>query len=328
MEKKRIEYIDHLRGLALMGVVWFHTAHPAFLDFSWRIPLFFFISGIFFRPYEPKVFFKKKINQLLVPTVFFYVLYCLFYVAMWFGKFRSFTEFNPHMLIDVVDLYSGSESFTMNPPLWFIFALLDIQLVMYCLLKLTSNRLIILFVAVAASVIGVKWFYQVPSPFMISRSTPYFIYFALGFVMGMPVLNVIDQGKGREYRLLLVLSMLFFMGSIIGIYALGLNDSGSFGILYYMAVISFIILLIYVMQKVYKYRICAPFDFYGKNTFVLLGIHEMVLTIMLLCVNHFFDGNSLWLGIVQVVITLCIAYPITLLCNKYIPHLVGKRDLL
>jgi hypothetical protein len=25
---------------------------------------------------------------------------------------------------------------------------------------------------------------------------------------------------------------------------------------------------------------------------------------------------------------LCIAYPITLWCNKYIPHLVGKRDLL
>ena len=54
----------------------------------------------------------------------------------------------------------------------------------------------------------------------------------------------------------------------------------------------FIALLINEMQETYGFQICAPIDFYGKNTFVLLGIHEMVFTITLLCVKHF-----LWQGI-------------------------------
>ena len=216
----------------------------------------------------------------------------------------------------------------MNPPLWFIFALLDIQLVMYGLLKLTSNRLVILFVALLISVVGALWFYQIATPFMISRSTPYFIYFALGYVLGMPLLNIIDKGKGKGYLTLLALSLITFISSMIAIYTYGLNSDNLFDVLNYVAVLSFLVLLIFMMQKVYKFRICAPLDFYGRNTFVLLGIHEMILTITLLCVNHFIGSNDIWLGIVQVIFTLCIAYPITLWCNKYIPHLVGKRDLL
>lgn len=60
MEKKRIEFVDHLRGLALIGVVWFHTAHPAFLDFSWRIPLFFSYQEYFSVHMSPKFSLKRK----------------------------------------------------------------------------------------------------------------------------------------------------------------------------------------------------------------------------------------------------------------------------
>ena len=328
MEKKRIEYIDHLRGLALIGVVWFHTAHPAFLDFSWRIPLFFFISGVFFRPYSPKVFFKKKFNQLLVPTIFFYLLYCLFYIALWAGKNHGLVGFDYRALFDVFGLYSGSESFTMNPPLWFIFALLDIQLVMYGLSKLTSNKWLLLLVALVISISGVLWLYRIPTPFMISRSTPYFIYFTLGYVLGMPLLRIIDQGTGRSYWVLLGFDLMVFLASIVAIYVFGNVSDGQFGILDYTAILSFIVLLIFLMQRLYRYKICAPFHFYGKNTFVLLGIHEILLTMMLLVVNHLFGSNSIWLGLVQVVLVIGITYPITLLCNKYIPKLIGKRDLL
>lgn len=48
MEKKRIEYIDLLKGFSIILVVWFHTAHPAVIDYSFRMPLFFLASSIFF----------------------------------------------------------------------------------------------------------------------------------------------------------------------------------------------------------------------------------------------------------------------------------------
>lgn len=87
----------------------------------------------------------------------------------------------------------------------------------------------------------------------------------------------------------------------------------------------FIALLINEMQETYGFQICAPIDFYGKNTFVLLGIHEMVFTITLLCVKHFLWQLSLGrnhLGYIM----LCITFPVTSWCNKQIPSLVGERD--
>jgi len=327
MEKKRIEFVDHLRGLALIGVVWFHTAHPAFLDFSWRIPLFFFISGIFFRPYEPKVFIKKKINQLIVPTMFFYVLYCLYYLALWIGKNHGLSGFDYRELFGIFGLYSGSEAFIINPPLWFIFALLDIQFVMYALVKLIHQKWAIFIISLVISIIGVLWLYHLPTPFMISRSTPYFIYFALGYLCGMPLLRIIDKGHGRDYWILLGLSTLAFLFSIIAIYVYGNISDGQFGVLDYMAILSFIIILVFLMQKLYRYKICDVFNFFGRNTFVLLGVHEMLLTIMLIGVNHIFGENNLLLGIIQVILVLCITYPLTLWCNKYIPKFIGKQDL-
>lgn len=327
MEKKRIEFIDHLRGVALIGVVWFHTAHPAFWNFSWRIPLFFFISGIFFRPYEPKVFIKKKINQLIVPTIFFYLLYCLFYLALYVDKYHSLLGFDYRLLFGLFGIYSGSESFAMNQPLWFIFALLDIQFIMYVLLKLIHNKWIVAIISLATSILGVLWLYHLPTPFMISRSTPYFIYFALGFFCGMPLLKIIDKGCGHDYWILLGLSISVFLITIISIYYFGNKTEGQFGVLDYLAILSFIILLLFLMQRLYRYKICNPFNFFGKNTFVLLGIHDMLLTILLIGVNHLFGANNQFLGILQVILVLCITYPLTLWCNKHIPKLIGKQEL-
>ena len=69
------------------------------------------------------------------------------------------------------------------------------------------------------------------------------------------------------------------------------------------------------------------FHFFGENTFVLLGIHDMVLTILLISVEHLGWQPNQILGIIMVCITLGVAYPLTLFFNKYLPSLVGKKDL-
>lgn len=67
---RRVDYIDYLKGLSIIWVVWFHTVHPWFVDFSFRMPLFFLASGIFFKIVDIKTYVQKKTNQLLVPFVF------------------------------------------------------------------------------------------------------------------------------------------------------------------------------------------------------------------------------------------------------------------
>ena len=322
MTKKRIDFVDHLRGLALIGVVWFHTEHPAFLDFSFRIPLFFLISGIFFRPYPLKTFVKKKVDQLLIPTLFFYLVYFLWYLGLYAAKYHSISGFNWSCLWEVFGLYHGTGGFTINPPLWFIFALLWLQVISWVLLKLWNNKVFFFLVALGVTVAGCLGLYEVDTPLMLSRSTIYFIYFALGYVAGTELLHVVDAGRGAAFWGLLAGAAVVFGVSIYVVYGLGYTNV--MNPVYYVAVIALVVLLMYLMKATHRMLIMQPFNFFGQNTFVLLGLHEMILTMMLIGVQHVLGENTIWLGIAQVVATLLIVWPITLWCNRRIPRLVGK----
>jgi len=57
-KKKRIEWIDIAKGICIFLVVWGHSGdNPFGMVMSWfRIPLFFFLSGILFKPIDKENF--------------------------------------------------------------------------------------------------------------------------------------------------------------------------------------------------------------------------------------------------------------------------------
>ena len=80
--KQRIEYIDLAKGFCIVLVVLVHIA--AFYTYqlpggdffkAFRMPLYFFLSGCFFKAYRGfSDFAKRKVNKLLIPYLFWYVL--------------------------------------------------------------------------------------------------------------------------------------------------------------------------------------------------------------------------------------------------------------
>ena len=77
--KPRIEWIDTAKGICILLVVYSHVYmgdHPALLHFQdyFRMPLYFLLSGLFFKTYNNfHNFFIKKTNKLLIPFVFAYI---------------------------------------------------------------------------------------------------------------------------------------------------------------------------------------------------------------------------------------------------------------
>lgn len=74
----RVEWIDTAKGICILLVVLHHCSqmmHEPYLFsrdvLTFRMPLYFILSGLFFKYYSPKVFFVKKTNKLLAPYVFF-----------------------------------------------------------------------------------------------------------------------------------------------------------------------------------------------------------------------------------------------------------------
>lgn len=79
--KNRIQYVDLAKGFGIMVVVVYHIFYhlhnmPAINVISiFMLPLFFFLSGLFFKEYDGfSEFLVKKINTLLIPFAFFYLI--------------------------------------------------------------------------------------------------------------------------------------------------------------------------------------------------------------------------------------------------------------
>ena len=71
--KNRVEWIDFMKGFAILELVVYH-----FYVLPWMVSpvaIFFFLSGIFFSDAKPfGKFVKQKAKALMVPFLFFYIL--------------------------------------------------------------------------------------------------------------------------------------------------------------------------------------------------------------------------------------------------------------
>ena len=93
---KRIHYIDIAKGIGILLVVLGHNDlnayHPMLHRFiyAFHMPLFFFLSGIFFNPERPfKTLVKKRFEGLIKPLIF--IILFIYGVFFFFGKMSLVT---------------------------------------------------------------------------------------------------------------------------------------------------------------------------------------------------------------------------------------------
>ena len=150
MNQKRIEYIDLAKGLCITLVVFYHfftilhDTPPFIRSLSvFRMPLYFFLSGLFFKEYEGFIgFFLRKVNKLLIPFAFFYLVTSFALPNILHSVF-GFTVRNTESLgISGLWAFVTYEDFSNNP-IWFLWVLFLVNIYFYVVLvpvkKLTSK---------------------------------------------------------------------------------------------------------------------------------------------------------------------------------------------
>lgn len=139
---ERIEYIDLAKGFCILLVVLRHTANFTGYDFiydydifqSCRMPLYYFLSGLFFKRYEGfGGFIKRKVNKLLVPFLFFYLVFAcaLPYLSSKFG-WHLYGDFNCG--INIFNSLFIDTYIWFNSPIWFLLSLFWINVICYPLI--------------------------------------------------------------------------------------------------------------------------------------------------------------------------------------------------
>ena len=320
---KRINYIDTLKGICVMWIVWYHTTHPNFVNYPFFNITLFFVSGILYKPYKWNVFWRKKVNQLIMPFCFFYILYYLFLLAINYIKYHSINNI-VHTITDIFKLYTGNEAFTVNYPLWFICAILCMQLIMYAIEKIIKTKIPILLIALIISFIGYFYIQWIPTLFMFGRSLPYFIYFTIGYLAKNFILCE-DKLTINRNRIILISIFSLILSLLIQFkithqIILFISDTIEF------TAIS--ILLVYFSQAIQHTYFSHIFTYFGIYSLIVLGLHDMYLTIFLILIQNTFGEMNILYGICNLTLTCILLYPSIYFLNKHLPYLVAKKDFL
>ncbi len=322
--KQRIEYIDWLKGLSIICVVWFHLPHPEWLDFSFRMPLFFLLSGIFFKTVPFRTYCARKTRQLLIPFIFFY----LFYFGYMFLEYRYSPthpdqELTGEMFWDLFNTHSGFTNQLVNPPLWFICALINLQLLLYLLVRTLRRRTLIMCAALCISAAGILWVEQTPTYLMFGRSLRYLGYYTFGHLYGKQLLGWIEHSSRYRLRILAVCTLA--MG--IALYHAIMQELPGHEVGCYLFNAALVVALIILFRYVSRVPALRFFHFFGRNSYAVLGLHYIIVQ---WCYIYLFMAglnlepvHGLWM----LPLTLGLLVPVIRLMNRYTPELVGKQRL-
>lgn len=138
--KQRIGYMDIAKGICIMLIVLFHiwtnSGKINTIVISFHVPLFFFISGAFFKMYDNfGIFIKKKINTILIPYIIFYLLFRFAYSIVMLNIFGQEAP-NPNW--NHLWLWFHGEG--VGGPIWFLRCLFWINLYYYAIVSVCKNN--------------------------------------------------------------------------------------------------------------------------------------------------------------------------------------------
>lgn len=142
-EVERVKWIDILKGLGILTVVWGHSGNPnSFYMFWFHMPLFFLVSGYLynFKPQKPwGSYVVRKAKHLLIPYIFYLVLLTLLMAGMiiWRGQaLGAFLNENWKAF-----LLGGSLLEGVYATFWFTTCLFVTQITYDCLCRKVPSKL-------------------------------------------------------------------------------------------------------------------------------------------------------------------------------------------
>lgn len=311
---KRVDYIDVIKGIAIFGVVWRHTACPSWLTLNF---IFFLFGGFFFKRKPLKTFLYEKIRYILIPFVFFYNMSYLFRIGMFYWNNGSMDSFHWGCLLNVFKISSQTDYLFVNIPLWFLLCFFTIQILYYFISYI--DKRIILIIAIF-SLCFKDFLLSIPTPFMINASIHYLGFFALGNLVGKPWIERLRDNRFRKISLIISL----FLFGVLFIPLDGLD-----GIVLNIAKQVKLLMTFFIIMSVSSWfnekRYLSLVRFYGENSLIILGLHALPLELLKWKTLVHFGKCTPFMGLIQSIIVMAVMYAVILFCNKYIPFFVGKK---
>lgn len=336
---KRIEYIDLAKGFCILLVVLSHILafYRTSLPYDsvlkcFRMPLYFFLSGVFFKQYENLWgFVKRKINKLLIPFVFFYVMMGLLLPALLYKMGIKILMYHPSYTLWQAIKDSIVHEVFPDTAIWFLLCLLEVNLMFY-VIYLVAKRIrwhmtyVIAILSVACGLVGMLLSYHRINLYCYTdtalTSLP---FFAMGYIMNRKT-RVLHKGW-RYDRYLWVIVLLCIPVLLWLAYPLDYR-SNYFAGCYLTAHLCG---AVGTMMTIFLAKIVGHIPvitYWGRYSIMILCTHQIVYQLLDLLLRQIFVHRC-WLRT-----TICFAATMAMyvilipLMRKYMPHVTAQKNVI
>ena len=329
--KKHIDYIDLAKGLCILSVLWYHTNY-SLLDNqfelalrSYRMPFYYFLSGLFFKMYGGfGDFVVKKINKLIVPFTFFYLIsYCFGAICGYLGFYEKGIMGDPFHWTLIFDVLVN-EKLVFNGPIWFFICLFNVNIIFYSLRLLSGGNDKLLGILVVIT--GTAGFFinnsnfdlpvQIDLPYywdIALRETP---FFAMGYFLRTytPFLSI---SRYDRYSLLLLP-----VGAVV-IYMLAPADLyENFFMFYGLGAVGIVMMM--VISK--NIKSLPVITYIGKYSLIILGTHVFLILPIRFIASNLIAGPG-YVLLPWVLVIIC-SIPVIWFMKRYFPWFTAQKDLI
>lgn len=319
----RLDFIDLAKGICIILVIILHTLNAEIPNTAaLRMPLYFFVSGLFFRTYDsPRIFLLKKINNLIVPFLFWQLFTCLtlFIVGLLFNHELSF---------QIVSNIKSNKFYNENWALWFLTCLFLSGLIFYIIKQSLNEKCLLLTVVLIGFV-----------SYIFSQIGYNKLYILNGSLIALPLIymgyiiqkyygqdNLKKTTKGSKIFLgasLIILSYAIYI--LIGNFSPDISNNIFIGnpIIAYLNSLLFIGGTICICSSICWLPIIS---YFGRYSIIVLCCHHLFQRILNEIIPYFHGHELRPIYIFPIVLLLCwVTIP---LCRRFIPQFVAQKPLI
>lgn len=330
-EKRRIDWIDTAKGIGIILVVMQHTA----LDYAWigkwintfHMPLFFFLSGFFFRPGKVGgfgAFAAKKSRSLLLPYFAFAALSYLYFILRYsFGDSDYYRDLNVLQVLAGIAYSAGiREWMDFNLPLWFLTCLFVTEMMYYGIKRWVPRKTGTVLVLAVCSLIGyadglwnpykLPWGIDVAFTAVVFFGGGQLLREAVGYMAGRAVWLRLAAAC-----LLLAVNLVFTLDRV----NVNMKLHGSYYD-FYLAAFAGVgaCLLLAGLIRV------QALDFLGRNALVIMACHSPMLNLASKVTGRLgWESGAYGTECLRVAVTMAALVPVVYAVNRFAPFLLGKR---
>ena len=285
---------------------------------SFRMPLYFVLSGLFFKPYEGLGgFLRRKTNKLLIPFIFFWLVSSVIWMLL---SKRPLGDLMESLLI---------ENIFFNLPIWFLLCLFEVNILFYLLYllsrKLPSPTLCLGIMCLLCGIGGLMLsYYKINIYAYLDTSMTAMPLFFFGYYVGRETNLLRKPSKKRELISIIIVccSVLFLFSSNVD-YRTNTFSPRAYWTAYLCGICGTILVLA-IAKWVRKIPLVT---YYGRYSIIILCTHMVFYLFIDIILGHFglVKLNKFAIVFGFMVFSYLAIIP---LCVKFLPHVTAQKDVI